>query len=93
LPPAAQQRRSRFFFSFGSNQDYGDATQYIAYAMPAAWGCPSATTVDKDAHTVKLRPVTNSTMRKSSASSAMRGVVAKNAATVLRLETQLPAHR
>src|SRR5258706_6102709 len=80
-----------FFFSFGSNQDYGDATQFIAYADAGGLGLHERDYyVDKDAHTVKLRAQYQQHVAKVFGQLGdTPEVAAKNAAMVLRLETQL----
>src|SRR5712672_1034027 len=80
-----------FFFGFGSNQDYGDATQTIAYADAGGLGLPERDYyLDKDAHTLKLRTQYREHVAKVFGQLGdASAVAAKNAATVLRLETQL----
>ena len=80
-----------FLFSFGSNQDYGDATQYIAYADAGGLGLPERDYYfDKDANTLKLRTqYREHLVRVFGQLGDAPDVAAKNAATVLRMETQL----
>ena len=44
---AAGAGDSGLFFGFGSSQDFADSSRVIAFAMPAAWACPTATTTLK----------------------------------------------
>src|SRR5260221_2617452 len=80
-----------FLFSFGSNQDYGDATQYIAYADAGGLGLPERDYyLDKDAHSVELRAQYRRHVARVFAQLGdAPGVAARNASTVMRLETQL----
>src|ERR1700688_3078475 len=80
-----------FFFNFGSNQDYGDATQFIAYADAGGLGLPERDYyTDKDAHSLKFRAEYRQHLTKVFGQLGdAPEVAARNAATVLRLETQL----
>ncbi len=80
-----------FLFSFGSNQDYGDATQYIAYADAGGLGLPERDYyLDKDAHSLELRAQYRRHVARVFAQLGdAPNAAARNAATVMRLETQL----
>jgi putative endopeptidase len=82
---------SGFFFNFGSNQDFGDATQVIAFADAGGLGLPERDYyTDQDAHAVKLRSqYRDHVTRMFGLLGEPHAAAAHDAATVLRLETQL----
>jgi endothelin-converting enzyme/putative endopeptidase len=80
-----------FLFTFGSNQDFGDSTQVIAYADAGGLSLPDRDYyTDSDAHSVQLR-----TQYRQHVARVFRqlgdapALAAHNAATVLRQETYL----
>ncbi len=80
-----------FLFSFGSNQDFGNSSQVIAFADAGGLGLPDRDYyTDTDAHAQQLR-----TQYRQHVARVFRrlgeepATAAHNAATVLRLETQL----
>jgi endothelin-converting enzyme/putative endopeptidase len=80
-----------FFFSFGSNQDFSDSTQIIAFADAGGLGLPDRDYyTDTDAHARQLRTQYNQHLtRVFGLLGDDPAAAARNAATVLRLETQL----
>jgi len=80
-----------FLFSFGSNQDFGESTQVIAFADAGGLGLPDRDYyTDGDAHALQLR-----TQYRQHLAGVFRllgdapALAAHNAATVLGLETRL----
>jgi endothelin-converting enzyme/putative endopeptidase len=80
-----------FLFSFGSNQDFGDSTQIIAFADAGGLGLPDRDYyTDSDAHSVQLRAQYRQHLaRVFRLLGDAPALAAHNAATVVRLETQL----
>ena len=80
-----------FFFNFGSNQDYADATAVIAYADAGGIGLPERDYYsDEDAHAKQLREQYTAHVARVFGLLGDSGEVAqRNAQTVLAIETQL----
>jgi len=80
-----------FFFSFGSNQDFSDSTQIIAFADAGGLGLPDRDYyTDTDAHARQLRTQYQQHLtRVFGLLGDEPALAARNATTVLRLETLL----
>ena len=80
-----------YFFSFGSNQDFGDSTQVIAFTDAGGLGLPDRDYyTDNDERSLKLRAqYTAHVARTFVLLGSTSAQAEKQAATVLRLETAL----
>ena len=80
-----------YFFSFGSNQDFGDSTQVIAFTDAGGLGLPDRDYyTDNDERSLKLRAqYTAHVARTFVLLGSTPAQAEKQAATVLRLETAL----
>ena len=80
-----------FLFSFGSNQDFGDSAQVIAFADAGGLGLPDRDYyTDSDAHSQQLRAQYRQHLAKVFRQLGdSPALAAHNAAIVVRLETQL----
>lgn len=80
-----------FFFSFGSNQDFGDSTQVIAFTDAGGLGLPDRDYyTDTDARSVGLRKdYERHVARTFELLGATKAEATAQAATVLRIETAL----
>jgi predicted metalloendopeptidase len=86
-----QTRDSGFLFGFGSNQDYADSTQIIAFAEAGGLGLPDRDYyTDTDAHAAQLRTQYKQHLaRMFELLGDSPAAAARNATVVLRLETKL----
>jgi putative endopeptidase len=86
-----QTRGDGFLFEFGSNQDFADSKSVIAFAAAGGLGMPDRDYyVDTDARAKQLRTQYRAHLARTfSLLGDAPQVAARNAATVLRLETQL----
>jgi len=80
-----------FLFDFGSNQDYADSDQVIAFAMAGGLGMPDRDYyTDQDAHAVELRRLYSEHVARTFVLLGDTPAAAQaHAATVLSLETEL----
>jgi endothelin-converting enzyme/putative endopeptidase len=86
-----QSGSSGFLFDIGSSQDFADSSQVIAFASAGGLGMPDRDYyTDTDAHTAQIRRAYREHVARTF---ALLGdppaIAARNAATVLRLETVL----
>jgi len=86
-----QTASNGFLFDFGSNQDFADSNQVIAFAMAGGLGMPDRDYyTDQDAHAVELRRLYSEHVARTFVLLGDTPVAAQaHAATVLSLETEL----
>jgi endothelin-converting enzyme/putative endopeptidase len=82
---------SGFLFNFGSNQDYADSNQVIAFATAGGLGMPDRDYyTDQDAHAIELRRLYSEHVARTFVLLGDTPAAARaHAATVLSLETEL----